>query len=239
MKKPISLFLGIIMVFGCGTSAFALEKQHANYEGTPQQQIEAVIQSISENDLKLDALNNVIDPTVPASIRNSFRFETEIMVEDPTYENPYEIGEICSTVQKVGEINYGNGKIGTMYVATAGTEIKEDNGFNSNLSAKAWTTVYWIDNLGVNNELYAVDASWDTSKCTYETGNKFIRYGTVALGTRVFLDSTTVEVPDSKDYKYINCEGEYTGFSFACMSQMDVGPSPVKVTCCAITSFAA
>jgi len=233
-NKVISLFLGLVMFFGCGTTAFALEKPQ-----TPQRQIEAAILSIDETALKRDALNNVVDLSVPASVRNSFRVETEITVDDPSYENPYEIGEVYSTVKNVGEIDYGNGNSGTMYVATAAVEIKEDNGYGVNLGAKVWSTVYWIDNPGANNELYAVDATWDTSNCDYETHSRIMRYGTVVLGTRVFSSSTTVSVPNSTTYEYIDCHGEYTGFSFACMSQMHVGPSPVTVTSWAITTFSA
>lgn len=238
MKKIVSLFLGIVMIFGCGTSVFALDIPQASYEETPQQQIEAAILSIDEVALQRDALNNVVDRSVPASIRDGFHFESEITVDDPTYENPFEIGEVYSTVQRVGEINYANGEVGVMYVATAATEIKEDYGYGSKLGAKAWTTVYWIDNLGTTNELYAVDATWDTSNCSYQTSNKIIQYGKVVLSTGVFTSSTTVEVADSVTSKYINCHGEYTGLSFACMSQINVGPSPVKINCWAFTSLA-
>lgn len=226
------------MIFGCGSPAFALEMQQVNNENTAQRQFKAAILSVDKEALKRDALNNVVDISVPESVRDSVYFGAEITVDDPAYENMYEIGEIYSTVQKVSEIDYGDGKVGTVYVATTATEIKSDYGFGDNLGAKAWTTVYWIDNLGVDNELYAVEASWDTSNCTYETGNKFIEYGTVLLGSRVFLDSTVVSVADSETSQYIDCQGEYSGFSFGCMSQMDVGPSPVKVTSWAITSLA-
>lgn len=124
-----------------------------------------------------------------------------------------------------------------MYVASAAVEIKEDTGYGDNLGAKVWSTVYWIDNLGADNELCAVDARWDTSDCDYATSNKTMRYGEVVVGTRLFLDSTIEYVPDSATYKYIDCEGEYTGLSFGCMAQMRVGPSPVTVTAWAITSF--
>lgn len=234
MKRIMSLILVLIMIFVCGPSALALEKTQS-----PQRQIEAAIRSIDESELRRDALNNVVDPTVPESVRNSFKVIAELNVEDPTYENPYEIGEVYSTVKRVGEIDCGNGKTGTMYVATSAVEVKEDNGFGSNLGAKVWSSVYWIDNLGVDNELYAVDATWDASNSNYETGEKTIRYGKVALSTMVFLDSTLVEVPDSVTDKYIYCHGEYTGYSFACKAQMRVGPSPVTVTSWAITSLVA
>lgn len=220
------------MIFACGPSALALEEPQIL-----QQQVESAIQSIDEVELRRDTLNNVVDYSVPASIRNNFRVEAELTVDDPTYENPYEIGDVYSTVKRVGEIDYGNGETGTMYVASAAVDVNIDGGFGSNLGAKVWSTVYWIDNFGINNELYAVSAEWDASGTTYATSDKIIRYGPVALGSRIFLDSTIEDVPYSETYKYIDCYGEYTGFSFACMAQMRVGPSPVTVTAWAITSF--
>ena len=128
MKRIMSLILVLIMIFVCVPSALELEKTQS-----PQRQIEAAIRSIDEAELRRDALNNVVDPTVPESVRNSFKVIAELNVEEPTYENPYEIVEVYSTVKRVGEIDCGNGKTGPMYVATSAVEVKEDNGFGSNL----------------------------------------------------------------------------------------------------------
>lgn len=82
--------------------------------------------------------------------------------------------DVDVTVQSVGTLSRSIGG-GTLYAARVNTTKESDSKVGNNIAAEA--NLYWIDNLGMSNELYSVDGSWSpingntlnvlTAKVTY------------------------------------------------------------------------
>ena len=202
-----------------------------------QTQADALIKSHDNEALKLAARENFVDYSVPKSIRDGFSFSSEISADDPTLASMYDV-DVSGTIQRVGEINCGNGKTATMYVAAATSGLKTEYGSGSLLGARAYVTLWWIDHYGTDNELYAAQATWDTDSTSYDYGNKMMRYGTSDPTGMLFWNYDTVNLDNYVDGHYVLCEeGEFVGFTLACMSKMDIGPGGLDITCRAISTI--
>lgn len=234
MKKRIVSFVLVFLVALNAQTAFASAPQAEAplQKDQVQRQIDALMLTVDKDTLIRDAKNNVIDASVPRTIRDQLSFGAELEFKDDTFNDRFSV-DVNSTVQKVGDIICEDGETATLYVAATTSEIKEDSGAATELGVRAWTTVYWIDNQGVNNELSAVAAGWDTSDCRYETSNKMVTYGTT-IPTGLLFDVYTIRYLDNgvTDY-YATCgDGEFVGFTLACKSRIEIdGPYGATLNC--------
>ena len=240
MKKILAVILVVAMAFGlpAASAIEGIESQDISIK----EQIDNLIMAVDQDALKRDAMENVVDYSVPLSVRESITCGADIISDSASYnsasyEDQFTV-EVNSTVQKVGEINYSTGEKATVYVAVAAADTKAESGFNTNLGAIAWTYLWWIDNFGPKNELYAVKAEWDTTDCSYDIGGKVVQWGTCVPNAPIFLSSDTRVLSSTvKSFEH-HCGSEgITGLSFACMSEMAVGPSPIKLTCWVYSHF--
>lgn len=127
--------------------------------------------------------------------------------------------EVHSTIQKVGEFRNENGEQSILYVtAVVATDPKMDNGYNEKHGVEAYIYLYWIDNLGINNELYSVSVSWNTHGKA--VSDRKAKYGVMNFTTLFFEASTDVSISGASYYKVVH--GEYTGFVLGCTSSIYV-----------------
>ena len=159
MKRSLSVIaLAIAMVFS--TPAAYAYNGEASAALSIKRQADTLIAAVDENALMADAMANVVDDSVPSSIRERIGASAEFISADTAYNDEIEV-EVNSTVQKVGEIDCGDGDTANLYVAVAAAELKTDSAANMKLGANAWTYVYWFDHEGPENEptfLYLADS---------------------------------------------------------------------------------
>ncbi len=223
MKRSLSVIaLAIAMVFS--TPAAYAYNGEASAALSIKRQADTLIAAVDENALMADAMANVVDDSVPSSIRERIGASAEFISADTAYNDEIEV-EVNSTVQKVGEIDCGDGDTANLYVAVAAAELKTDSAANMKLGANAWTYVYWFDHEGPENELYAIKARWDTSDCPYAVYDKVVKYGVVdPVVATLWLDGPTfLYLADSIDDYYLLCREEYYGLTFKCVSEVEIG----------------
>ena len=233
MKRSLSVIaLAIAMVFS--TPAAYAYNGEASAARSIKRQADTLIAAVDENALMADAMANVVDDSVPSSIRERIGASAEFISADTAYNDEIEV-EVNSTVQKVGEIDCGDGDTANLYVAVAAAELKTDSYFNNKQGAKAGTYVYWFDHEGTDNELYAIRALWDTSECPYATYDKVVKYGVSEPFGVAWLDGPTfVYLADSIEDYYLLCREEYYGLTLRCQSEMEVGSYGTLI--CSVTS---
>lgn len=217
MKKTImATILVATMILGA-PSAFA-NVSAVNEARSIQLQADSLIASVDKDSLMLDAMENAIDYSVPISIRESIVASADFSPMPGVAQDAIEL-EVNSTVQKIGEIVCKNGDISNMYVAAVATEPKEDWAYTGQHEIKAWAYVYWIDNQGANNELYAAAAEWLTLDVV--VNNRQVRYGTSDIAGLFWIDSPTVKYPTDNYRKYIDPR-TYSGLTLRCQTKIDV-----------------
>lgn len=216
MKKTIiSVILVSVMILGA-PSAFA--NVGANEETRSiQLQANSLISKVDENALMLDALNNVVDYSVPLSIRESIVANANFIPLAGVEQDAIEL-EVSSTVQKVGEINCKNGDIANIYVTAVAAESKVDQSHVKKHGVDAWALVYWIDNFGANNELVGAAAYWETNGKFVE--NRQVRYGTSDIAGLFWLNGPTVKYT-TEDNPYYE-DSSYSGLTLRCETRIDV-----------------
>ncbi len=195
-----------------------------------QLQADFLIAEIDEDSLMLDAMENVIDYSVPISVRESIIASADFNPMVGVAKNAIEL-EVNSTVQKVGKIVYKNGDMSNMYVAAVAVEPKEDRGYKGQHGIKAWAYVYWIDNQGSNNTLYAAAGEWLT--LDVEVNNRQVRYGTSDVAGLSWIDGPTVQYPTDNYRKYVDPK-TYSGLTLRCQTKIDV--VNVGTVTCNVTS---
>ena len=97
--------------------------------------------------------------------------------------------------------------------------VKADDHFTLQYGIKAWAYVYWIDNPGMDNELYAAQGSWDPQGKV--VSNRQVRYGTTDIFWQLWLDGPTVKYPTSNN-AYYEDPSSYTGYVLRCQTKIDV-----------------
>lgn len=215
-KKIITFALVATMIFNV---ALASSNSRAV---TPvlsiQGQADALIASVDKTALMADAVENVVDPSVPASVRSSISANADFVPAGASARSAIQL-DVNSTVQKIGEIVDENGNISNMYVAVAAVEPKMDENFEMQYGIRAWSHVYWIDNYGSNNQLHSVWALWRPDG--KEVDNRQVRYGTSNMfGTSWYDNGPTIKYPtsDSAEYK----DSSYSGLTLRCETKVDV-----------------
>ncbi len=180
-------------------------------------EIERLINEVDNDQLFQDALNEVIDTQVPLEISQNITASVEFTPVNGEEKIAF---DVYKTVQKVGEVTNSEGEISSLYVAAAvATDTKMDNGYNKKYGVEAYTYLYWIDNLGTNNELYAAQASWDTHG--YGVSDRSVQYGVMdSLGLTFTADSNKVFINTNSYYNEVS--GTYYGFVLGCKSSIYV-----------------
>lgn len=220
IKRVIAISLIMLLTFS-GTNTYAMADTSINTTESVsiRRQADALISTIDENSLLEAALANEVDYSVPLEIRNSVIADASFQPLNGVDENEIELN-VTSTVRKVGEVIRDNGTPSNLYVAVAAaTEVKVDDQFAGQHGIKAWAYVYWIDNPGMDNELYAAAGSWDPQGKV--VSNRQVRYGTTDIFWLLWLDGPTVKYPTS-DWAYYEDPSVYTGYVLRCQTKIDV-----------------
>ncbi|WP_216562916.1 hypothetical protein [Tissierella carlieri] len=217
MKKIITAIIFVTTIIFGASSAYA-NLSAVNEARSIQLQADSLVAAVDENSLMLDAMENVIDYSVPLSVRESIVVSADFSPMVGVAQDAIEL-EVNSTVQKVGEIVRKNGDIANMYVAVvAASEVKVDDQYKGQHGIKAWAYVYWIDNLGTKNELYAAAADWDPKDKV--VNNRQVRYGTTDVAWLLWLDGPTIKYP-TENYAYYE-DSSYSGLTLRCQTKIDV-----------------
>lgn len=178
-------------------------------------QAEAIIDKVDESALMLDAMENVIDESVPISVREQIEACVEFIPADGDIQDAVDI-DVNYTVQKVGEVMH-NGESLNMYVAAATTETKEDSAWWQESGVWIRVCVYWIDNLGPSNQLVSAEAWWDPGDVAVK--NRKVQYGVVDLTGTIMLDCTT-DYPTENHACYENLN--YVALCVGCKASIEV-----------------
>lgn len=164
----------------------------------------------------------------------SIQFQAKTLIEEVDVKSLLNDAiklKMGSTVKKIGEVFNKNGEKANMYVAvvTATEDPKMDYNQKTKYGVEATAYVYWIDNYGTENQLYAVKGYWETNDV--EVTNRRITYG--ACNLLGWTDTPTTEFADSNSKKIYN--SSYTGFMLKCETRIDV-VNLGTVTCIATSS---
>lgn len=216
MKKTITAVILVVMMILGTPSAYAYVSE-VNEARSIRLQADSLIAAVDENSLMFDAMENVIDYSVPLSVRESIVASADFSPKVGVAQDAIEI-EVNSTVQKVGEIVRKNGDIANMYVAVAVADTKVDQDYKEQHGIEAAALVYWIDNQGVNNELSAAAAFWNPHDKV--VNNRQVRYGTSDPAGLFWIDGPTVKYP-TEDNPYYE-DSSYSGLTLRCQSKIDV-----------------
>lgn len=143
--------------------------------------VEEAIQKIDFDQEVRDAKIGVIGKNVNNNILNSIDVES---AEDQ---------EVSYSVKNLGQV-LENGKVsGTLYSLTALSSIKNTSGTHDEDNVHCYMSVVWIDNLGPNNELQAVNGGWVTERSLYDRN---VYYG---------VDDTMItKTPSGNSFSYNN-----------------------------------
>lgn len=229
-KKMLSCLLAGV-VFSSSAAYAGVAQEETDYESAfIQQQAGDLIDQIDQDSLMQDALDNVVDTSVPSTIRDSVfanasltPFEkTESRATDnysvnDNIDNEIEL-EVNKTVQKVGEVQDTDGEILNVYAAAAATEVKEDSNYGSKNGVKAWAYVYWIDNFGINNQLEGAAALWQPGSTVVD--NREVSFGTSTPNGLKWLSGPTTWYPTIDSIKYL--DNSYTGLTLQCKTKIDI-----------------
>lgn len=179
-------------------------------------EIDQLIEGVDKEELLQDAMNDAVDEQVSMKLEQSMVADVEFIPVEGEENIAFDIHQ---TVQKVGEITNSNGETSALYVAAAvATEPKLEMNFNEKYGIVAHVFVYWIDNLGVNNELYSIEVWWDVNGQAVR--NRSVEYGVMDVLGYVFTDSETISI-NINDYSK-NVSGKYYGFVVGCSSSIEV-----------------
>lgn len=228
IKKIISSILAVAMVASMSTTVFAEENNSVNESDSIQIQADALIAAVDEDTLMSDAMLNTTDYSVPLSIRESIVADASFLPVGGVKQNEIEL-KVNSTVRKIGEVISNSGDALNLYVAVAAAtdDAKEEIGITTKHGIKAWAYVYWIDNFGPDNELYAAGATWDPNGKV--VSNRVVKYGTTDLTAMLWLNGPTTENPTVNNVYYED-KSTYRGYVLRCQTTINVVNAGV-VTC--------
>lgn len=228
LKRILSLMLAAIVSVISPITAFAAEmnasiKQvvgDAEYDdrGINTSEVDNLIEAVDMEMLIENALNEVQDVRVSDSDRQSMVASAEFV---PAGNEEVIDIKLKQTVQKIGETTKSNGEIADVYVTAAvasDIKTKVDNGYRKLYDVEAYVYIYWVDNLGTENELYKVAASWDTHGKSVR--NRKITYGITDPTGFIFLKSTEEDVSGTSYNKVVH--GEYTALVVGAKSSIEV-----------------
>lgn len=231
LKKIISTFL--VCAMACSpvvASANAVLSEDMEVK-LVQLQAEAIIEGIDEEALLMDALDDVIDYSVPEEIRESIIADATFMPAEGVSQDEVEV-EVHSTVQKVGEVLRRSGDVSNMYVSVVSAEIKEDSWMTLESGVRAWAIVCWIDNFGFDNVLYSAKASWDPGNKSIQ--NRVVKYGVTGAMGLTWTDGPTIQYPTENIVEYVVDEGTYVGYKLKCQTEVEI--VNVGILTCSSTS---
>lgn len=161
LKKKVVPLLMILVMLLLTTNSFAQGNGVSHYEMQKEKLI-STIDILEEMD---NAINGIIDQSVPENILDNIDFGVNITPGKIVYDNldtinPNNNFNMSHTVKKIGDIVYENDNIGTMYSLTVLATQKESSNEESEAGIVSYITLIWIDNLGTKNELIGVYGGW-------------------------------------------------------------------------------
>ena len=131
-----------------------------------QLQAQALVNSMNEKELLRATLNDVVDESIPQSVREEALGQVEFIPVEGVSQEDVEI-ETHYTVQRVGEVLTRSGTSSNVYVASVTASLKQQYSTNSKNDIQAWAFVIWIDNLGFDNEFVRAEAIWTITRVLY------------------------------------------------------------------------
>lgn len=155
--KKLCILIAFIMLFSSITT-LASEIKSSDI----QMQEDILISSINISEEINNALNGVIDESIPHDVLNQIDVGVQVIPKNSlakSLNNAESDFDVHYTVKNVGDIYDGN-TVGTMYSATVYAAQKESSGNNTEGGVNSYITIIWIDNLGLNNELKGVYGGW-------------------------------------------------------------------------------
>lgn len=182
-----------------------------------QLQIQALVNSMNEDELLRLTLNDEVDESVPQSVMGELLGEVEFIPVEGVSQDDVEI-ETHYTVQRVGEVLTRSGDSSNVYVTSVAAELKESRGTNSNSGVKAWAYVIWIDNFGLENEFVRAEAIWNCEEGAV-VSNRKVEYGKINA-LHMWVEDPIVQYPDDDyDNKY---DVGIIGYKFKCSTSIDI-----------------
>lgn len=228
-KKTLALAITLILMCSNSMQVHAAEKE-CSKSNRMYCEVDKLIAEVDKYALIQDAKNEIMDERVSADLLSNVTATVDFTPIEGVEGIDF---NIYSTVQKVGDFVNDKGETSTLYVtAAAAIEPTIDRGYNKKYDVEAYIYIYWIDNLGTNNELYAISVSWNPHGL--EVSNRTATYGVVNITTLFYDESTDISIYQNDYYK--NVHGEYTGFILGCSSSIYV-TNLGTVTCYAQTTF--
>lgn len=201
------------------TPIYAYSEKAISDEQYVMLQANRLMNSVNMDTLKEATENNIIDYSIPASIRDGIGANAEFIPVSGTSEDTLTM-DVNSTVRKIGEVKNKAGKASNMYVTASvvSATVKENWDPKFQYDIKAWAFVYWIDNFGPNNELVAAAASWETGNVA--VNSRTVTYGVSDAAALIWKESTTKST-SLNDVYYESDEG-YVGYTLRCQSSINV-----------------
>lgn len=187
MRKFYAVALAICLIFSMSLPAFAAEMDSKYVtsayvtNGTQLYRLDEALSTIDIAREISDAKNGLIGENVDPDILKS------IELSSAASEN------VSYSVKKLGDVLTRNGETGSLYSLTAVSTTKTTSDTTDMDNVHAYLSVTWIDHLGVNNELVAVQGGWQTARTLYD---RTVYYG---------VDSNNVtKYPSGNSFSYAN-----------------------------------
>lgn len=199
MKKNIFCFqLILLMIFAMSNSAFAAEPINTFPHVNADIEIERAINGISDIPITKD---------MKEAVQASYFAENE-------NEIPLAVDLTVRKINTPRLFSFDRKSQGTLYALTAvASNTKAKSGsddLNKNgIVASAYLTVYWIDNLGSNNELTKIEGSWEVESGTWIEGS--CKYGSSEIK---IVDSKSVPQEFTWNVSYKNKKLSATSFGY-------------------------
>ncbi|MDD2494793.1 MAG: hypothetical protein PHE29_06325 [Tissierellia bacterium] len=226
MKKKI-LSLVVALMFFINTISTVSATEISN----TQLQKEALLSTINMSEEIGNALNDIIDESVPEDIMKQVDVGVQIIPNDLLHSkveniDAMDIFDVKYTVKNVGNIVYEDDNTGTMYSLTAVATTKESSGENEVFGVECTITIVWIDKLGTNNEFVSVYGGWKANDRVLS--DRQVYYG-------VWEDANpTSQFPTKNTFSY---DVGYNGLAFEAYSWVSAEDYPYLINCYALTSI--
>ena len=187
MRKLFAVVLALCLVFSMTLPAFAAEMDSKHVtsayviNGTQLYRLDEALSTVDIAKEISDAKNGLIGDNVNPDVLK------RIEITSAANEN------VSYSVKKLGDVRMRNGETGELYSLTAVSTTKTTSDSTDLDNVHAYLSVTWIDHLGVNNELVAVQGGWQTERTLYD---RTVYYG---------VDSNSVtKYPSGNSFSYAN-----------------------------------
>lgn len=222
MKKRIRIIISTIAILLISNSAMVYaapwdeENTFSKDLMTYEECVEVVYHAdIYEKEAFSRATRGVSDIPITEEMLNL------IEVTSTDEEGNIEELDVYMTVKEIGHVMQ-NGEIGTFYMLSAFASTKDDSGTASYSKTTAQGTVFWIDNPGVNNELFGVSGSWTTNGDSLS--DRRVEYGADNDWSKI-----KTKYPTSNTYAYTEKAGSIMGLLLHLTSYITVNGQSLRL----------